>query len=195
MQFRPTKPTTAGISAIKTEPAIIVLSKSALGIEYTAHRDRQTLLSDFKLALEALTEIYAPVSAVRLGLRYVNVITRERVGADMKRPLAWTDLLTPKFAAVPGGLIEIDDETVFLSEISSPYGRGSMTVRYGILRDAADKTRHFRLDTDRFLDGAFQTAEVLDLLDGFSYDIFQVFSTVAGESLLEWMRLEGSPSS
>jgi hypothetical protein len=62
-----------------------------------------------------------------------------------------------------------------------------MTLRYGAITDASTKMQHFRLDTDRFLEGHFPLSDVEALLKLFSEDIFQVFMTAAGPALLEWM--------
>jgi hypothetical protein len=55
----------------------------------------------------------------------------------------------------------------------------------------SDGVLQFRLDTDRFIERGFDVGEVSTLLDGFSSDIFQVFMTAAGPSLLDWMNSKG----
>jgi uncharacterized protein (TIGR04255 family) len=174
----------------ENEPVVVSLTRFAISIEYSAHRDRRVLLQDVATLSKALA-IYAPVRPVRLGLRYVNIIERESLGRDLRRTLTWSDLLTPAFAAVPAGIADLDEGTAFLSEISAPCSRGMMTLRYGVLRDPLRKVAQFRLDTDRYIEGGFTIEEVGALLDGFSSDIFQVFMTAAGESLLHWMRASG----
>lgn len=81
-----------------------------------------------------------------------------------------------------------DDKTGFVTELSSGFPRGTMTLRYGFLHDAQRKVTQFRLDTDRFIDRDFDVGEVQTLLDGFSTDIFQVFIAAAGPQLLAWMK-------
>ena len=184
--------------AAEGEPSVLSLVRGALALEYSAHQNRSILLRDAQTAVDALRAEYSPIAPLRLGLRYVNLINRERIGEDLGRDLQWTDLLSEDFAKIPGGLVSWDEATHFACEVSSPVNRGSMTVRYGIVpgpmvlaNGQLKQIKHFRLDTDRFLENGFTVEEVGALLDGFSSDIFQVFSNVAGASLLEWMDLEG----
>jgi uncharacterized protein (TIGR04255 family) len=178
-----------------SEPVVVSLSNSSISLEYGAHKDRKVLLGDVSTVLEALVGVYAPISPVRLGLRYVNVVDRERISAELGgQSLSWDTLLQSPFASVPGGLAALDEATNFGAEVTSPCTRGNMTVRYALLREALTKTQQFRLDTDRYIEGGFVVAEVLDLLDRFSSDIFQVFMTAAGPALLDWMATHGGGS-
>jgi uncharacterized protein (TIGR04255 family) len=161
--------------------------KDAVAVEYLQHRERQVLAADMALLVDALRAVYNPIAPVRFGVRYVNVIDLEAIAADLKRELAWSDLLQPAFLAVPAGLATLDG-AAFMAETTSSLSRGAMTLRYGLRPDPTKKGRFaFRLDTDRYLDAAFELDEVAGLLDEFSSDIFQVFRTAAGPALLEWM--------
>jgi hypothetical protein len=62
-----------------------------------------------------------------------------------------------------------------------------MTVKYGLLLARGARDQHFRLDTDRFVEGPVKIGEVPGLLERFSDDIFQVFMMAAGPKLIEWM--------
>jgi uncharacterized protein (TIGR04255 family) len=171
-----------------TEPTVLSLGTSAVSIEYSAHKHREVLFGDVDMVVGALGELFAPVFPIRLGLRYVNIIQRERIGEDLARPTPWTDLLTPSFAAVPAGVATVDDATNYAVEVSSGCKRGKMTLRYGLIPTPASReAQQFRLDTDRYIEGSLEIGEVRDILSGFSEDIFQVFMTAAGPALLEWM--------
>ena len=169
------------------EPMVAVLDTTSVSIEYAAHKERATLLDDFKLVLKAL-QAHAPVP-VRLGLRYVNLIDPKKLATHPGVELPWSELLTPQFAAVPGGLASIDETTNYLAEVTAPLTRGKMTVKYGLLRPRGAQDQHFRLDTDRFVEGTIGIEEVPDLLEQFSDDIFQVFMMAAGPKLIEWMEV------
>jgi uncharacterized protein (TIGR04255 family) len=172
------------------DPITVALDSSSVSIEYSAHRQHSTLLSDFQDVLRVL-EDYTPIP-VRLGLRYVNIIEREKVSAQLGKDVAWSDLLSPAFANVPAGLASVDESTNYFAQVTSPCSRGKMTVKYGVLTALGSEGQHFRLDTDRFMEGGFMTNEVLGLLENFSEDIFQVFKKAAGFVLLEWMNSEGA---
>jgi uncharacterized protein (TIGR04255 family) len=94
------------------EPTVASLDATSVSIEYAAHKERATLIKDFALVLDALRS-YGPVP-VRLGLRYVNVIDQKTMAAHFGSEVPWTDLLTPAFATVPGGLAAIDTTTNYL---------------------------------------------------------------------------------
>lgn len=167
------------------EPAVAALDTTSVSIEYAAHRERARLIKDFALVLDALND-YGPVP-IRLGLRYVNVIDQKKLAAHFGTEIPWSELLTPAFATVPGGLATIDASTNYLADVTAPRDPGKMTVKYGLLVARGAKDQHFRLDTDRFVEGAVKIGEVPGLLERFSDDIFQVFMMAAGPKLIEWM--------
>ncbi len=170
------------------ESAVMTLSTSSLSIEYGQHRSKQTIFSDASLFLDALNTVYAPVSPARLGLRYVNLLQLSILKEALEREVTWPEVLSAKFAEVPGGVASLEGATRFISEVSSPCERGSMTLRYGLLSTPPEEEPHFRLDVDRYLEGAFSLDEVALLLKEFSSNIFGMFMTAAGPALLEWMR-------
>jgi uncharacterized protein (TIGR04255 family) len=179
------------------EPTVSALNVSSFTVEYAAHKEREVLFADVDTALRALNDIYAPIIPVRLGLRYVNIIRRDKLHA----PFAWSEILTERFSQVPGNLAALDDSAAFLAEITSPHDRGMMTVKYGILSNRLmpglpnpqPHDKHFRLDVDRYIDGGFGISEVRNLLEAFSVDAFQVFMAAAGPRLLEWMSPRRQP--
>jgi len=140
------------------------------------------------VALDALQEVFSPVSPIRLGFRYINVIDRERVGRDLERDVGEDELIQPEFLKVPNDLASLDN-TRFSGEISSSMDKGSMTVRYGLLPTPGAEQPHFRLDVDRYCQGSFETGATLQLLEDFASDIYSIFRSVAGDGLLEWMRV------
>ncbi len=167
------------------EPTIAALNTTSVSIEYAAHKERATIIEDFALVLDAL-RAYGPVP-IRLGLRYVNIIEQHRLVVHSSDEIPWSELLTPAFATVPAGLATIDSSTNYLAEVTAPRDPGKMTVKYGFLVARGAKNQHFRLDTDRFVEGPVEIDAVPALLERFSDDIFQVFMMAAGPKLIEWM--------
>jgi uncharacterized protein (TIGR04255 family) len=165
------------------------LGTTSFSLEYFNHGGRETLFSDVSLVIGALREHYSPIVPTRLGLRYVNIIQRQQVEEDLQRKLDWSDLLSSGFSSVPNGIANVDNETSYVVEISSPCPCGKMTVRYGVLPEGLNgvKGQHFRLDTDRFLDTDLKLDDVPNILEVFSLDIFNVFMQAAGSALVEWM--------
>lgn len=179
------------------EPAVSALNVSSFTVEYAAYKEREVLFADVDTALRALNDIFAPIVPLRLGLRYVNIIRRDKLPA----PFAWSEILTERFSQVPGSLAALDDSTAFLVDITSSHDRGMMSVKYGILSNRLipglpnlpQHDSHFRLDVDRYIEGGFGIDEVRNLLEVFSVDAFQVFMAAAGPRLLEWMGPKSQP--
>jgi uncharacterized protein (TIGR04255 family) len=170
------------------ESSVMTLSTSALSVEYGHHRSKETVFSDAALLLEALNAVYAPVIPARLGLRYVNLIQLSILKKALERDVTWPEVLSAKFAEVPGGGASLNGGTRFIAEVSSPCERGNMTLRHGLLSNGPEEEPHFRLDVDRYLEGVFSLEEIPLLLKTFSSNIFCMFMTAAGPALLEWMR-------
>lgn len=187
-----TRATVAHRFMASNELSGITLSSLSLSIEYTVYESREALLRNYDIALAALGACYQPIAPVRLGLRYVNIIHRDRISEDLHRQLDWTDILSGNFASIPGGLATTDAATNFHVEITAPSSPGVMTVRYGLLPnrllgETSDGQQHFRIDTDRYVSSDFGLDDVRALLVRFSEDTFQVFMTSVGPALREWM--------
>lgn len=138
-----------------------------------------------ELIVNALDLVYRPVSPTRLGLRYVNVIDRGRIGTDLRRPVEWNDVVTDAFLQMPADSADLEG-TRFAFEVSSPIEPGAMTVKYGLL-PSDDGSLTFRLDVDRYRDDDLRVPGLVGDLRVFSDDIFRVFATVAGPALTAWM--------
>lgn len=167
----------------------ILLSSSSLALENRNHEERSQLISDFDMAINALLDIYAPVSARRIGLRYVNVIDKSKISGDLGREVNWAQLITEKFLTCPEGMVNLEN-TLFYSEFTSPMPEpllGAMTLRYGLIR-ASDPVVKFRFDTDRYLEGAFDVSSTSEKITSFADDIFSLFISAAGPELQTWMK-------
>ena len=87
-----------------SEPTKVSLSTSAVSIEYGAHQSREVLLGDVETVLSALDAVYSPIVPKRLGIRYVNLISRSKISATLGRSVSWRDLLTQNLPMSPAGL-------------------------------------------------------------------------------------------
>lgn len=164
----------------------IFLGTQAIGLETRAHIEREALLSDVDLLMKALVETYSTISPLRLGLRYINSISRTQIAADLGVAVAWSDLVAADFISVPCDLADLES-TLFGAELTSDMARGKMTLRYGLLREGAEQKASFRLDLDRYLEGGFEVEDIGELLVGFANDIYRVFATAAQSRLKQWM--------
>lgn len=164
--------------------ASITLHTQALTFEVRNHIKRDDMLADFQLAVEALVELFRPVTATRLGLRYVNLLDRAKIGRDLGRAVDWNDLVSAEFLRLPS-VTDLHD-TAFATEITSSADSGAMTVRFGHVRDPDGQFR-FRFDTDRYVEGEVDLNQSTDQLKDFSGDIYSIFVAAMGTALREWM--------
>lgn len=170
----------------RNEPTTVVLGDQSVAIEYLAHQHRDVLFRDVELVVGALKNTFHDVSPTRFGLRYVNVIDRERIETDSGTASAWVELLDASFLQMPAELADLES-TRFAMEIASEMRTGAMTLRYGLLPNPEGRLV-FRLDVDRYREETFDVTDVEQTLRAFADDVFQVFMAAAGERLLSWMR-------
>lgn len=163
----------------------VFLSTHAVALETRDHIERDALLGDFAVVMDALRSVYSPISPQRLGLRYVNIIDRHAIGAELGRDLEWRDLVADDFIRVPCRLADLEG-IAFGSEFSGDLDGGRLTLRYGMLPEDESEPR-FRLDIDRFAEEDVDVDDVQRTLMEFAADIFSVFRSAAGPELLRWM--------
>lgn len=168
------------------ESCTLTLSTSSLALESRRHERREHFINDAKVGIDALVKTCGPVVPTRLGLRYVDLIDKEAIERDLGRATTWPALISNTFLAVPTGLADLDG-TLFACEVASsmPNG-GGQTVRYGLVEDG-DKKVKYRLDVDRYVDGAVEPSKLVELLGAFADDIFAVFVAAMGPDLEAWM--------
>jgi len=171
--------------------ATLSLTTTSLTLDSRKHENRNDLIDEACLGFDGLLELHKPVSAVRFGLRYINIIDREPISKDLGRSVEWIDLVSDKFFSIPSGLADTQG-TLYGVEVNSPMTKGALTVRYGLQQDPRDGREKFRFDSDRFIDGPIAKEEIRSLLLQFSDDIFSVFMAAKGPALEEWMSKGGA---
>lgn len=167
----------------------LALAAESMSLTYRKHESMSVFLGDFELAVDALERHYAPVVPTRLGLRYVNVIDKAQISAELGDDVEWVDLVQEAYLAGPRQFAD-DKEALWVTECRAAVsgGTGAMTMRFGMVRDAGQPHRVYRLDIDRYVGGGMEMAAVKPILDEFAKDIYAVFRDVAGPGLLEWMK-------
>lgn len=167
------------------ESSTLSLSTSTLVLESRRHERREHFMNDVRVGIDALSKLCGPVVPTRLGLRYVDVIDKERIERDLGRSTSWPKLISDPFLAVPTDLADLDG-TLFACEVSSSMPNGGQTVRYGLVQEG-DKRTKFRLDVDRYLDQPGDPSKLVELLGTFADDVFAVFVAAMGSDLALWM--------
>lgn len=171
----------------KTEDgaSLIVLKHKALAIECRQHSDHKTFMELVRVALSAFERTVGSATPTRLGLRYINAISKKAIENNAGRALTWNDIVQPEFIGLPNGLVDLEN-THFMNQINSPIDNGGMTVRYGI--EKSEDGSKFRLDMDRYSEGSFDLATTEDLLERFHEHIHRLFLSAVGSELEKWMR-------
>lgn len=105
----------------------------------------------------------------------------------------WKDLVNHDYLHLPGGLCDLE-QTRYGMEINSPIEDSSLTLRYGVLPDEEQASLRFRIDIDRYQEGAFKIADTVKLLRRFSSDAYNIFDHAVGDKLVAWMTPLGGES-
>lgn len=163
----------------------LTISSSSLVVECRRHERREHYIADMKLGIDALRKTYGDIVPTRLGLRYVDLIDKDQIQADLGRPTTWQALVSERFISVPTALADLRD-TLFACEVASSMASGGQTIRYGLVQDTDGRVK-FRLDADRYVEGNVDPSRLVDLLESFADDLFSVFIAAMGPDLKVWM--------
>jgi uncharacterized protein (TIGR04255 family) len=166
----------------------VTLGVEAVAIENRDHRGHREMLDDVALVVDSLLDYYGPIVPTRLGMRYINNLSRESIAKSLGKEVSWNDLVQPEFLAMPRGLATLEG-TLFANEYTSPAdGDGeALTLRYGLQPIQPSEEICFRFDTDRYLVGAFDPKDTVTILEKYVEDIYAAFMSMAGDELLAWM--------
>ena len=171
--------------------AALKLSQGALAFEVKRHQHKEELCSRFGVACSALASAFSNISPTRLGLRYINVLDRQQIESELGRQVSWGELISDGFLPIPNDLLDLN-ETLFGSEISSALEPGTLTLRYGLLREAPSEMQpKFRFDVDRYMEAPLDFTRVGEQVAMFAEDIYRLYQTAILEPVREWMRNEG----
>lgn len=161
-------------------------TETSLTLTLRSYQHREELSRDFLSGVRALHESVGAVSTRRLGLRFVNMLRRDRIGAALGRSVQWDGLIHADYRPLPS-LLDDPDSARTLHEITSECDPGALTLRFGVVPELPRPDLYFRFDIDRYLEGAIEEARIDALLSGFTDDCFAMFHSALGPDLREWM--------
>lgn len=171
----------------------IILGQQTLRTNSCDHQNRAQLRDQFLVGLNALKSVFGAISCTRLGVRYVNIITKQKISHDLNENLEWGDLISEEFLNTPHEIISNLDETNFLMEMSAGLenNAGELSLRYGLSQEENEEDSYFRFDIDRYidLDSECNLDSQQALIDEYTLDIYSLFTTVIGPKLEQWMQL------
>jgi uncharacterized protein (TIGR04255 family) len=152
----------------KSKQWTVTLSRESLALTCTKYERWEQFKRFLEPPLAALRQLYSPPFFVRLGLRYRDVIRRDRLGL---RNEPWKDLLEPWIAG-PYGSLDVENDIVRTAHqilIRLSDGNGSVLVNHGLAEDANTKEWCYVIDSDFSYEDQTEDADVahrLDLLKG-----------------------------
>ena len=170
----------------RATPSVAILDEQSVAVEFRAHEQRDQLFRDWKLVFAALTDACKSIAPTRLGLRYVNVIDKQRIASDLGRPVEWPDVVATDFLRLPAELADLEG-TRFGMELASSMPLGAMTLRYGLLPTVTGSIA-FRYDIDRYRESPMPLDEVYSNLGLFADDVYRAFAPIQTPVLTEWMQ-------
>lgn len=166
---------------ISLSPEFIALSESSY-VRWEYFRQ------EIERAKQALEEIYKPAFYTRIGLRYRDIVDREKVNlADA----SWHELLRapmigmlgdPEVAALVDGIQS--QVSVKLDEAPGAFA----TIRHGLVQVSPSKQQVYVIDTDLYSTERKSTNDVFDTLDRFNRILGNFFRWAITPKLQDGLR-------
>lgn len=146
----------------------ISLNRDFLAITEKRYQRWEDFRKEIKTAQVTLEEIYQPSFYSRIGLRYQDVIYKDRLGLESE---SWNSLVNPSFIGVLGAS-EVRDHiedirTQAVIRIGEVQG-GFVTLRHGLIRRSQNGEEVYMIDADFFTEDRGATKDVFDVLDRFN---------------------------
>ncbi|MEE8057614.1 MAG: TIGR04255 family protein, partial [Pseudomonadales bacterium] len=153
------------------------------------HISRDDIISQFCSGLDELKSVFGNISPLRLGVRYVNIIDKNKISEELGYNLDWNSLVSEEFIKLPHEIANIAN-TNYMTEVRSNLSEGELALRYGLVQNQGTTPDHFRFDLDRYAELSASPDNISETLQAFTQDIYLLFNTVVGDKLKEWMTLE-----
>jgi uncharacterized protein (TIGR04255 family) len=153
----------------------ISLTREWVAVTDHEYRNWHDFLHEVERARTALEAEYEPAFYSRVGLRYIDVIDRARLGLIN---VPWTELINPALLGLLGDMAvteDVRDSKTETQMVVQGAAGGQMTLRHGLMRTNSRDV--YQLDVDLY------TNEKVECDD--SANILVHFNTVAGH-FIRW---------
>ncbi len=183
----PTPPANA-VHVFKTESGEreIVLTNEHLGLTDNAYERWEVFVGSLNTAAEAVEEIYKPSFYSRIGLRYINLIYREKLGLETAQ---WADLMNPNLvgvfadAKIGPSIEEAHGEVLF------NLGNGDrVRIRHGLGKEPDAEKFGYMIDADFFTTEKEGGAGVPEKLANFNRLAGRLFRWAITDRLHEYLQ-------
>jgi uncharacterized protein (TIGR04255 family) len=133
--------------------------------------------------------IYSPQIVTRIGLRYKDIIQKEKVNA---KDMMWKELISDHISGILRNVTNLEMESEVISYTSSVNFKipdGVAVLRHGLVRNRQTNVTGYLIDTDYFFDGKEEAREdaILARLDKFNSYSRRVFRWCITDALVERM--------
>lgn len=145
----------------------VTLTRDFLSVWTTQYRKWEGFRDRLRKPVEALLTTYRPSYFTRVGLRYIDVVHRSRLGLGDK---AWSELIQPQIAGEFSAQGVADRIERAARQVTIRLGDGPewVVIRHGVLFAEPDKEQCFLIDCDFFAGGQTRTEDVNSILDRFN---------------------------
>lgn len=166
----------------------LTLTATSMLLVCHSHIKGEETSSKFEHALKVLLMVCGEINPIRLGVRYINQIQKNKISEEIGKNVEWEDLIKNDFLNMPANIADLSN-TSYLMELNSSLEQGGITLRYGLLKESPEDELMFRFDVDRYLAETFDIADARNLINGFIYDIYCLFTEMRNDALEEWMSM------
>ena len=152
------------------------LARTFLAITTTVYSRWEEFESKFRSSYEALLQIYTPPFFTRIGLRYIDVFQRSKLGLEQAN---WSELLQPYFLGLLSSSVSNRVNSLENTyEVSLEDERSIVRIATSFAQDASTQERCFLVDSDFYVPGKTLLEEAGKRLD---------FLHMQATRLIRWM--------
>jgi uncharacterized protein (TIGR04255 family) len=143
------------------------LARNFVSLSTKAYERWETFREKLEIPLRALIQVYEPHSFSRIGLRYIDVIQRSRLGLD---DVSWSELLRPELLGLMGSRDMADTIRAFQSsyELELENERDMVRIVSGFSEDGQDPEKCYVIDSDFFTSEPIALGDAMRKLDYFN---------------------------
>jgi uncharacterized protein (TIGR04255 family) len=162
----------------------LTLSPDSISLSTTAYHRWEQFKKLFDPPFAALAEIYKPSFFSRVGLRYINAISRRSLGLEN---VPWSQLLRQEILgemSLPQIEKNIDSAQRVL-RMKAPGGNGGILMQHGTSKREGQLEQNYTIDLDLYADAKTEVGDAQQLLDRFHIRAFRAFKWCIADALHE----------
>ena len=152
----------------------VELTPQSLGFTTRSYKYWETFRADLRLSLLALRAVYQPSFFMRAGLRYQDLIDRQKLGLDQ---VPWSKLLRTELIGELA-IKELEDNVLGASRtlhVRMPSGRGTVLLRHGFGVIPGQPQTGYVIDLDFSTEQKTEATNVEHVLSGLHEEVGRAF--------------------